>query len=127
MSDEKKSNILAVIERNQSEMLRRLEVIEHKLGIASYSHTNKSVHSRPGVKLVRQIGDYCPAVIEVEYTNEMCYLCGQVGTMLTYEQHDKLFGELARCANHMVKHGQKENNDSAESDSVSTDSDSKGK
>jgi hypothetical protein len=113
MSDEKKSNILAVIERNQSEMLRRLEVIEHKLGIASYSH------SRP--KLVRKLGDYCPSVIE--YDNENCYLCGKLGTLLSYEQHDKLFGELVRCKNH----GQKENNDSTESNSVSTDTDSKGK
>jgi hypothetical protein len=113
MSDEKKSNILAVIERNQSEMLRRLEVIEHKLGIASYSH------SRP--KLVRKLGDYCPTV--VEYDNENCYLCGKLGVLLSYEQHEKLFGELARCSNH---NGQKENNDSAESTSGSTGSDSEG-
>jgi hypothetical protein len=113
MSGTKNSNILAVIERNQSEMLRRLEVIEHKLGIASYSH------SRP--KLVRKLGDYCPTV--VEYDNENCYLCGKLGTLLSYEQHEKLFGELARC----TVHGQKENNDSAESNSVSTVSDSKGK
>jgi hypothetical protein len=113
MSDEKKSNILAVIERNQSEMLRRLEVIEHKLGIASYSH------SRP--KLVRKLGDYCPSV--VEYDNENCYLCGKLGTLLSYEQHEKLFGGLGRCSNH----GQKENNDSTESNSVSTVSNSKGK
>jgi hypothetical protein len=113
MSDEKKSNILAVIERNQSEMLRRLEVIEHKLGIASYSH------SRP--KLVRKLGDYCPSV--VEYDNENCYLCGKLGTLLSYEQHEKLFGGLGRCSNH----GQKENNDSAESNSVSKDSIGEGK
>lgn len=113
MSDEKKSNILAVIERNQSEMLRRLEVIEHKLGIASYNH------SRP--KLVRKLGDYCPSV--VEYDNENCYLCGKLGTLLSYEQHEKLFGGLGRC----TTHGQKENNDSTESNSISTDSDSKGK
>jgi hypothetical protein len=92
MSDEKKSNILAVIERNQSELLRRLEVIEHKLGIASYSH------SRP--KLVRKLGDYCPSV--VEYDNENCYLCGKLGTLLSYEQHEKLFGELVRCKNHQT-------------------------
>lgn len=116
MSDSKKSNIMLVIERNQAEMLRRLETIEHRLGIASYSHSR--------AELVRQLGDYCPSVVEVEYTDEMCYLCGKVGTMLSYEQHDKLFGDLAKCKTHG---GQKENNDSAESNSVSTDSDSKGK
>jgi hypothetical protein len=112
MSGTKSSNILAVIERNQSEMLRRLEVIEHKLGIASYSH------SRP--KLIRKLGDYCPSVIQND--NENCYLCGKLGTLLSYEQHEKLFGELARC----TRHGQKENNDSTEPSSGSTGSDSEG-
>lgn len=113
MSDQKKSSVMSVIERNQSEMLRRLEVIEHKLGIFSYAH------SRP--KIVRKLGDYFPSV--VEYDNENCYLCGKLGTLLSYEQHEKLFGDLARC----TAHGQKENNDSTESNSVSEDSIGEGK
>lgn len=111
-----KLNLLAVIERNQSEILRRLETIEHKLGIQKYGHSMV-----PRTRLVRQLGDYCPTVVEeYDYGDESCYLCGKNGTNMSYEEHYKAFGKLATCE----RHGQKESNDSAESGVKSEDSNS---
>lgn len=104
-----KTALLAVIERNQSEILRRLETIEHKLGIQKYGHSMVA-----GTKLVRRLGDYCPTVVEeYDYGDESCYLCGKNGTNMSYEEHHKAFGKLATCKRH--SDGQKESNDSAKS------------
>ena len=111
-----KTALLAVIERNQSEILRRLEVIEHKLGIEKYGH---SMVRSP--RLVRRLGDYCPTVVEeYDYGDESCYLCGKNGTNMSYEEHYKAFGKLATCKRHSG--GQEENNDSAESSDESKES-----
>jgi hypothetical protein len=71
-----------------------------------------------------------------ESSDERCYYCGPVGNEMVFENHVTRWGNMILCDTcsrrqlgnmGVAFYGQKENNDSAESNSVSTVSDSKGK